>query len=85
MKLQHKRDLWSLLKKDIRNDIGEEAYIEEISELKSYIVLFRVDMVYNDSDPSQIFRCKADDCEHAEEQCLNAYPDANIISVYQED
>jgi hypothetical protein len=29
----------------------------------------------------QFFLCMADDGEHAEEQCLNAYPDCIILCV----
>lgn len=27
----------------------------------------------------QVFRCMAEDFEHADEQCENAYPEANIL------
>lgn len=31
-----------------------------------------------------IFECMAEDFDHAEEQALNAYPNADIIFVYNE-
>ena len=36
-------------------------------------------MSYND-DPFG-FSCQADDKDHAQEQCLNAYPDCDIVFV----
>ncbi len=32
-------------------------------------------------DLHQFFKCQADDEDHAEEQCLNAYPDCEVIQV----
>lgn len=29
----------------------------------------------------QFFNCTADDADHAEEQCLNAYPKASVLWV----
>ncbi len=29
----------------------------------------------------QFFRCQADDADHAEEQCINAYPDSHVLWV----
>jgi hypothetical protein len=29
------------------------------------------------------FPCQADDADHAEEQCLNAYPDCTVAWIYQ--
>lgn len=29
------------------------------------------------------FLCSADDPDHAEEQCINAYPDADVLGVYE--
>lgn len=50
-----------------------------------YIVLYnRHDIMAND-DPPFAFKCMADDSEHAEEQCLNADPDADIVFVEQTD
>jgi hypothetical protein len=33
-------------------------------------------------DEPQAFSCEADDPEHAEEQCLNAYPGCELLWVY---
>lgn len=37
------------------------------------------------ADVPLVFECQADDTEHAEEQCENAYPDCNIAWVVQTD
>lgn len=29
----------------------------------------------------QFFLCRADDADHAEEQCVNAYPDCHVVEV----
>jgi hypothetical protein len=34
-----------------------------------------------DSKKYEIFECKADNEQHAQEQCLNAYPDCTITSI----
>jgi hypothetical protein len=50
--------------------------------MNTYIVLYH----YPDDPPADSpwgFRCQADDFEHAEEQCLNAYPDADIVWVVE--
>jgi hypothetical protein len=30
-----------------------------------------------------MFHCQADDGDHAEEQCLDAYPDCCVVWIYQ--
>jgi hypothetical protein len=58
-------------------------------EMQSYIVLYYdgVPTAPGDSPFSTerpfSFACIADDSEHAEEQCLNAEPEANIVWVLQ--
>lgn len=47
----------------------------------TYIVLYRTDYSAP-MDPPFGFRCDADDTDHAEEQCLNAYPDCDIVWVW---
>ena len=46
--------------------------------MESYIVIY--------TEPESIdwlfFRCDADDGDHAEEQCVNAYPGCGIVGVY---
>lgn len=48
--------------------------------MKTYIVLYR----WNTPPlhPPEGFLCQADDMDHAEEQCLNAYPDCDIVWVW---
>ena len=46
----------------------------------TYIVLYKTpDCLL--LDPPLGFRCQADDTEHAEEQCMDAYPDCKILWV----
>lgn len=45
-----------------------------------YMVLFRDDSLLPCDTPLG-FGCHADDGNHAEEQCLNAYPDCEVVWV----
>jgi len=45
--------------------------------MSPYIVLYKLP-TQNTFENPYAFECQADDMEHAEEQCLNAYPDAYI-------
>jgi hypothetical protein len=46
--------------------------------MQTYIVLYR-DQTLLPLDAPLGFRCQADDPDHAEEQCMDAYPDAEIL------
>lgn len=46
--------------------------------MKTHIVLFRDDSLKPWEAPFA-FVCKADGADHAEEQCENAYPGADIV------
>lgn len=48
--------------------------------MNSYVVLYRDDSLLP-ADPPLAFKCDADDGDHAEEQCENAYPDAQVMWV----
>lgn len=49
-----------------------------LATLKTYIVLYRT--AYSPPlEPPFGFRCDAEDTDHAEEQCFNAYPDCDIV------
>jgi len=50
--------------------------------MQTYIVLYR-DSSLLPLDAPLGFRCQADDTDHAEEQTLDAYPDAEIMWVVQ--
>jgi hypothetical protein len=52
--------------------------------MKTYIVLYRPDYLMPTEAPFG-FRCQADDADHAEEQCANAYPDCDIVWVWEGD
>lgn len=49
--------------------------------MQNYIVLFRDNTVNFLAEPLG-FQCFAEDVEHAEEQCENAYPGCNIVYVW---
>lgn len=50
--------------------------------MTTYIVLF-IEPDALPADPPQGFKCQAEDSDHAEEQCLNAYPNASIAWVHE--
>jgi hypothetical protein len=52
--------------------------------MQTYIVLFRSESFSSKvvEDPFG-FCCEAEDTDHAEEQCVNAYPDANIVWIWE--
>lgn len=49
--------------------------------VKNYVVLYREDGM-PPLDPPLQFHCQADDYDHAEEQCQNAYPDGYVVWVW---
>ena len=53
--------------------------------MNPYIVLYRIESIQTAFDAPFGFECQADDADHAEEQCLNAYPDADMVWVYEGD
>lgn len=53
--------------------------------MKSYIVLYRIESLMCVTGSPFAFRCFADDSDHAEEQCVNAEPDADVVWVYEGD
>lgn len=48
--------------------------------MQTYIVLYKTPDILP-FDPPLGFICQADDTEHAEEQCMDAYPDCEIVWV----
>lgn len=53
--------------------------------MQSYIVLYRREDIMAPADEPFGFQCYAESTEHAEEQCLNAEPDADIVWVVMTD
>ena len=51
--------------------------------MKRYIVLYREEKIMAPADPPFGFVCMADDVDHAEEQCVDANPDGDIVWVYE--
>lgn len=52
--------------------------------MQPYVVLYR-DQALLPFDMPFAFMCQADDTDHAEEQCLDANPDAEIVWIVQTD
>lgn len=50
--------------------------------MKTHIVLYRDDSLKHHEHPFA-FVCEAENADHAEEQCENAYPDADIVWVHE--
>lgn len=50
--------------------------------MSRYIVLYRAEG-QRAFDPPLLFRCEADDADHAEEQCQDAEPSAVVVWVVQ--
>lgn len=46
-----------------------------------YTVLYRIESIMSPLDVPFGFQCWAEDMDHAEEQCLNAYPDCDVVWV----
>lgn len=53
--------------------------------MNSYMVLYRIESEMSPSDAPFGFRCYAEDVDHAEEQCTDAYPDCDIVWVANTD
>lgn len=53
--------------------------------MNTYFVLFREWVEEAGYLPMMPFSCQADDFGHAEEQCLNAYPNSAIESITKDD
>lgn len=47
--------------------------------LSNYVVLYRIKSIMCELDEPFGFQCYAENTDHAEEQCLNAYPDSEIV------
>lgn len=52
--------------------------------METYIVLYR-DKESSPLDTPLGFRCEAEDSDHAEEQCENAWPDCDVVWVVETD
>lgn len=50
--------------------------------MDTYIVIYREEGS-PPLDAPMGFRCEADDADHAEEQCVNAYPGCDVVWVVQ--
>ena len=52
--------------------------------MKPYTVLYRIETILAPADPPFGFLCQAEDSDHAEEQCVNAYPDSDVVWVVED-
>lgn len=53
--------------------------------METYIVLYRIESMMSPVDSPFGFRCHAEDSDHAEEQCIDAYPDCDVVWVVETD
>lgn len=60
-----------------------EDYCCEVRALSTWCVVYR-DKGANPLS-AEVFKCEAEDYDHAEEQCENAYPDADILWLVETD
>ena len=51
--------------------------------MNNYVVLYRIESIMTPLDAPFGFQCYADNTDHAEEQCINAYADADVVWVWQ--
>jgi hypothetical protein len=52
--------------------------------MNTYVVLYR-EVGSNPLDAPLGFRCEAEDADHAQEQCENAWPDCDVVWVVETD
>ena len=62
------------------NTVSTDIATKTNPELSVYLVLYRNNNILPLDAPFG-FRCYAEDSDHAEEQCLDAEPDADIVWV----
>ena len=69
--------------------MSDRPTIEEIarSDVETKLETWHVVYLDKDAEPLdfEVFRCKAEDSEHAKEQCENAYPTVNILRIVEID
>lgn len=53
--------------------------------MKSFVVLYRIDSIMSDLDSPFGMKVSAHNAGIAEEQCINAYPDADVVWVFEGD
>ena len=54
-----------------------------VDGMQNYVVLCRDERIMCPADSPFGFQCWADNADHAEEQCLNAYPDCAVVWVWR--
>ena len=56
-------------------------YIEEEEETSEDLEEFFVDLIEEGQTEAIVFKCMAEDKEHAKEQAINSYPNGTIVSI----
>jgi len=51
--------------------------------MQNYVVLYRDEKIMGPLDEPFGFQCWADNMDHAEEQCLDAYPEVDIVWIWE--
>ena len=51
--------------------------------MRTYIVLYRIDSIQSPLDAPFGFKCQADNGDHAEEQCVDVYPDCDVVWIVE--
>ena len=54
-----------------------------VDDMQNYVVLYRDEKIMCPTDAPFGFQCWAENTDHAEEQCENAYPGCDIVWVWQ--
>lgn len=52
-------------------------------KLLNFVVLYRIESIMAPGDAPFGFQCHAEDAEHAQEQCTNAYPDCAVVWTWE--
>lgn len=55
------------------------------NSLKFFVVLYRIKPIENPLEQPLGFKCQAENADHAEEQAMNSYPDAEILWLHEGD
>ncbi len=56
-----------------------------MSNLKNYVVLYRIEKIMSPLDAPFGYFCLAEDADRSEEQCINVEPGADIVWVVEAD
>jgi hypothetical protein len=63
--------------------VGNDGTFFPEYALKNFVILYRMESTMSPLDAPLAFQCQAEDTDHAEEQCENAYPGCAIVWAWQ--